>query len=171
MKRIAAILAAAVLLMAASCTPKEKPAAQLSLEQYVATLMGGEVKVAIGNLTQIDSSTFADEFARREDLFQLAVTQNEKFGKADAAAKDRQILKDLAALKESMADSVNAVAFRDYSFSLSASNQDSKMEYAEVFAAITPSGDVLCLTKDRKDLHKSTGKAIPGYMEIIKDEQ
>ena len=169
MRRIT-VLAAAALLLLASCAPKEKPAAQIAVEEYVVALMGGDVKVSVGNFTQIDSSTFADEFARREDLFQLAVTQNEKFKRKDVVEKDKKILEDLAALKESMADNLDAVAFRDYSFSLYASNEESKMEYAEAFASVTSDGEVLALTPERKDLHKSTGKAIPGYTEIIKGE-
>lgn len=133
---------------------------------------------------KIDSSTFRDEFGRRRSVFELKVEHDStlyaKFvgekKPTNAEIQRKNMLKDqgiivrLDSLAESFGDNIDDVAFYDYHFSVLAKGKTSVMKLDDAYAAITPNYEVVGLTTKKRDIHKATGKSIPGYLELIKDE-
>ena len=66
-----------------------------------------------------------------------------------------------------MGDAVNEIAYYDYKFSAIVTSGRQYAEYDDCFVSVTPQNEVLCFTRDQKDLHKATGKVLPGYSEIL----
>lgn len=134
-------------------------------------------------LELIDSTTIGVELDRRIETLNLRLKQNytleEKYrkeGKRLNAEKklqdienDRENITKAYALRESLAGSLNDVAYYDYKFSGQAKSKEAVMNYKDAYATVTPDFKVLTLSARQEDLHKGTGAAIPGYKEIFEN--
>jgi hypothetical protein len=87
--------------------------------------------------------------------------------KLEAIDKAQRVLVQLDSLEEEYGDVLDSVIFYDYRFSGEAVTKDSRFDLSEAYAAITPDGKVLSVSTDVKDIHKSTGRAIPGYVDLF----
>ena len=133
-------------------------------------------------LNLLDSTTFATEFARRIDVYNIQLDQNavrlEKYtreGKRKNAEKvfqefkrGQKILGELEAMRELMGEDTSKIAYYDYSFSgVAKLSKGRKKVFDKGFATVTPDFKVLTVAGDPKDLHKATGRVIPGYNELL----
>lgn len=139
-------------------------------------------KFRFQSLTLLDSTTFATEFARRINVYEIQLDQNaarvEKYtkqGMHQNAAKvfqeykrGQKILGELEAMREQMGDDTLKIAYYDYSFSGVARLSKGRKKVFELgYAAVTPDNRVLSVAGDPKSIHKATGLAIPGYQELL----
>lgn len=183
MKRLFyAIVAAAVL---ASCAPKQ-PADpfQAALVSEIRAQVGSDAKVAFEMFERVDSTTFGEELTYRRGIFDLRRAQNEKLFKKykaagqpnSAAAKrnainhDDEVIAGLAQMSESLAGILGDVAYYDYHFTCKVKAGNAKAEYRDYYATITPDCKVMSVENSQKTLHKSLGRVIPGYLELVKSE-
>ena len=179
MRRI--LLIAGVLLLACSCSRKE---ADPIADAIVAEMMKDidqPYKLEVDQLKLLDSTTFATEFQRRISIYEIRLDQNqarfEKYvreGKRNNATKmfqemqrDTKIFNELNVMKELMGDDTLKTAYYDYSYVYKGKVGDQKIPAQQAYATVTPDGRVLTFAGDRKDLHKATGLAIPGYRELL----
>jgi len=139
----------------------------------------------ITSLEKIDSTTFRTETERRKELFLLKQQAEEKLfqkyykeGKRQnsenhrlAMEKAKANLAFVESLEDRMADRLDDIAYYDYVFSGYSKTKDGSMTYDNVYVTITPDGEVLTMTANQKDMHKGTGKVIPGYIEGISSDQ
>ena len=138
-------------------------------------------KITVDHLQKLDSTTYATEFQRRIGIYDLRLDQNtarmEKYireGKPKNATKvfqdlqrDTKIYNELNAMKEMMGDDTLKTAYYDYSFTYSGKVGDQRIQPKQAYATVTPDGRVLTYAGDRKDIHKASGLAIPGYKELL----
>lgn len=139
------------------------------------------VTVSFESIAQVDSSTLADEIERRRDIFQLkmerqSILENrylEKKMKTNARRQHlrmEQSAKIIAGLDSIafMHDSQrNSVLYRIYFIKGKAETPEEVFPLDGFYAVLTPDGKPLAFTKDRKALHKGTGRLIPGYEEML----
>ena len=184
------LIFALVALMAAACAPKG-PTGPVA-DAVSAELMKGvgeSYTFDFSELTLIDSTTFATEFARRIDVYEKQLYQNsarlEKYtkeGKRKNAEKvfqeykrGQKILGELEAMRDMMGEDTLKVAYYDYAFSgVAKLSKGRKKVFDKGYATVTPDYRVLTVAADTKDLHKATGLVIPGYQELLdsfKDEE
>lgn len=137
---------------------------------------------AFNSLVLVDSTTFATEYARRINVYEIQLEQNaariEKYtrqGKRKNVEKvfseykrGQKILGELEAMRELMGEDTANVAYYDYAFSGTAKlPKGRKKVFDKGFATVTPDGRVLTVAGDPKDLHKATGLVLPGYQELL----
>lgn len=183
MKRLYIILAA-LGLCAAACTQAPKDPFQTALENEIIARTGEGVKVKIDIFERIDSTTFGEELAYRQEVLNLRRSQNEKLFKKyvnerkpnSAAAKrnainhDNEVIEGLARMNETLAPILGDIAYYDYHFSGKAWTKDAQSTYQDFYATITPEGKVMSIDNSRKTLHKTLGRVIPGYLELVKSD-
>ena len=130
----------------------------------------------------MDSTSLGEEYAMRTSLFEtkLAVltSQYEKYvreKKVNNAAKKKeemeetvQVQKRLADLSATLAPMSGMTVYYDCRFSAIIRGNGGMKELKDWYACITPGNEVLVYCENRKDLHKTTGKVIPGYVEALK---
>lgn len=179
MKRLF-VLACAVLALAACSQKQADPVA----DAIVAEMMKGvdqPYSLHITDLKLLDSTTFATEFQRRIGIYDTRLDQNaarlEKYMKQgmqknatlmfEALQKDTKIYNELNAMKEMMGDDTLKIAYYDYSYTYSGKVGKTRVPAQQAFAAVTPDCRVLTFVSDKRDLHKATGLAIPGYRELL----
>lgn len=167
----------------ALCACGQKPADPIA-DAIVAEMMKGidqPYKITVDRLQKLDSTTFATEFQRRISIYDIRLDQNtarmEKYireGKPKNATKvfqalqrDTKIFNELNAMKEMMGDDTLKTAYYDYSYTYSGKVGDQRIAPKQAFATVTPDGRVLTFASDRKDIHKASGLAIPGYKELL----
>ena len=170
-----------IALAVCACTPK---AADPIADAIVAEMMKDidqPYKITVDRLQKLDSTTFATEFQRRISIYDIRLDQNtarmEKYireGKPKNATKvfqalqrDTKIFNELNAMKEMMGDDTLKTAYYDYSYTYSGKVGDQRIAPKQAFATVTPDGRVLTFASDRKDIHKASGLAIPGYKELL----
>ncbi len=138
--------------------------------------------VTINFVEKIDSTTFRQEFDRRRRVFTLKrdadsdlllkyMTEGKKRNasiKSDSYKQDLVILQGLDSLEAAHSAILDDIAYYDYRFSADAKGQGLKMQFRNAFISITPDGRVISMTAERRDLHKSAGRVIPGYVELVK---
>lgn len=183
MKRLLYIVAATALL--ASCAPSQPvDPFQAALETQIKSQIGEDAKVTFELFERVDSTTFGEELSYRREVFDLRRAQNEKLFKKykaagqpnSAAAKrnainhDDEVIAGLAAMSESLADILGNVAYYDYHFSCRVKSGSAKADYRDYFATITPDCEVMSIENSRKTLHRTLGRVIPGYMELVKSD-
>ena len=66
---------------------------------------------------------------------------------------------------------MDEIADYDYVFSGRAETDSQATDFADAYASLTPNLKVIALTSERKDLHKSGGRAIPGYVQLFGKEE
>lgn len=166
-----------------SCTVEQDPIATAIGKELLKDVPEGG-KFRMDRMEKIDSSTFRTEFGRRTELFETKANADfklyndyfERGLRQNVARKladidrDRMIVDSLKVMLERMGDDADKVAFYDICFSAEASVGGASQILTDCYASVTPDGEVLCITRDRKDLHKTTGKVIPGYLELIKED-
>lgn len=183
MKRTVLISAALVLLV--SCGQKTTdPVEEAIVKEITENLQEGFTTVKIYNYELVDSTTFRQEFEHRKKAFEARRQSDEKFllqysreGKRqNAAIKQKSYIKTLSiidgldSLEMASSAILDDVAYYDYMFNGMAKGPDSSMEFTDTYVTITPDGRVMSMTSNKKDLHKSLGRVIPGYMDIVQGE-
>jgi len=68
-------------------------------------------------------------------------------------------------------DKLDSVIFRDYKFSAKAIAPTMNVDATDYYVSVTPDYQILAMTPDQKTLHKSTGRAVPGYSALFADEE
>ena len=182
MKKIFLLIFIAAALTA--CTQPKDP--QLAaLETEIANRLGEKAKVRIESFTKIDSTTFGEELKYRQEVFDLRLSQNMKLlerykqggfvnsavDKRNAINHDHEVIAGLAEMERTLEPILNNVAYYDYCFSGVARQGESKAVYKEYYASITPEGEVVSIDSNLKTLHKTLGRVIPGYLELVKGEE
>ena len=138
--------------------------------------------VNITNVEKIDSTTFRTELDRRRKAFTIKRDADSEFLlkymqegkkknasiKSESYLNDLRILQGLDSLGAALATSLDDIAYYDYRFSATAKGKDVTMQFRDAYIAITPDGRVISMTAERRDLHKSAGRVIPGYYELVK---
>ena len=183
MKNIVRILALALLCALAGCaeTPAPDPL-QDALGGYI--LHGREGTFRLDRIEKIDSTTFRTEFEHRQNVFERKLQEETKLFENyyfqnkrknadrhwEAMERTREVMKGLDSLKAGLAGRLDEVAYYDYVFSGRVDIGNRYSEFQDTFACITPEGEVITVTQDKKDLHKAGGRAIPGYVQMLKED-
>lgn len=182
MKGLLTLLPAMALL--AGCAGGGDPV-EAALRAKIADQIGDpSAKVSIYKIEKTGQATLGEELKRRKDVFQLQARQNGRLYeeymskgkprnamlKLEAIDKAQRILLQLDSLEEAYADQLDSIIFFDYKFSGKASTKDSRFDLSEAYASITPDFRVLSVSTDARDIHKSTGRAIPGYLSLFGGE-
>ena len=181
MKRVLIVALAALCLCACAEKGPEGPVADAISAELMKDVTE-PYKFVFQELTLLDSTTFATEYARRIDVYEIQLDQNadrlEKYtreGKRKNAEKvfqeykrGQKILGELEAMRDLMGDDTLNIAYYDYAFSGEAKlSKGRKMVFEKGYATITPDGRVLTIAADPKALHKATGLVLPGYQELL----
>ena len=181
-KRFILLLAGtAVLASLYSCTPKA-PADPLgaAIESELMKNTVGDYSFKFTTLERVDTTTFRQEIEKRLSSFELILRQNQNLynsyvrqnkklnaeRKAASVELDKQMIEHLTDLKENMLQQDN-VAFYSYKFVAKGKSGDNSFDTGEVYAAVTPDGRVIAMSKELKELKKLTGKVLPGYSDIL----
>lgn len=183
MKRTLALLLAALALTACGSKFDKDPVAQALTAHILASAPQG-CQFTLTDLQKVDSTTFATEFERREEVFKRQIEKNEELYvryKTDGQPKNAslklqamkngvRILMGIDSLRKAMGADLSQTAYYDYRFSGHLTKGRQSVDYDEWWFTLTPAGEVLVVVSDPKDLHKSGGMAIPGYRELLKGE-
>ncbi|MBR5736756.1 MAG: hypothetical protein IKX60_08210 [Bacteroidales bacterium] len=175
------MLAAAFVTACKSSAPDPVAAA---IEAAAMKDVTGDYNFRITSLEKIDSTTFRTEFEHRKDVFRLKQQTEEKLywkyygeSKPKTAESHRQAMEKAKVnldlmdyLENEMADRLDSVAYYDYVFSGYSETGEGRINYNNVYTAITPDFEVLTMTSNHRDLHKGTGRVIPGYVEGVSAE-
>ena len=183
MKTIAKTLALALLCALAGCAEAPAPdPLQDVLGGYI--IRGREGTFRLDRIEKVDSTTFRTEFEHRQNVFGLKLREETRLyndyvrqGKprnaarhSDAILRTREVMQGLDSLKAGLAGRLDEVAYYDYVFSGRVDIGNRYSEFQDAFACITPEGEVITVTQDKKDLHKAGGRAIPGYVQMLKED-
>lgn len=181
---MSALCCAAALSMISCDGNKVEDPALTAIKARVAASVGEGASVRINSFEKVDSVTYGQELEYRKNLFErkLEKTQelydkyvgkhmvNNAKKKAEEIAMTRQIIEGLRTVEDNIKDSIDVVAYYDYKFSGSASNKVSEIQFDEYYASVSTSGEVLYLQGSQRGLHRTNGRILPGYMEILKGE-
>ena len=174
---------AASLLLLASCGGKTSDPVHEAIKGEIMGNMDQQFSdVSIIKVEMIDSTTYRTELDRRKNAFALKrdadsnllikyMTEGKRKNaeiKTESYRKDLVILQGLDSLEVALADILDDVAYYDYRFSADAKGQGMNMQFRNAYISITPDGRVISMTSERSDLHKSAGRVIPGYLELLK---
>lgn len=184
MKRLFIILAVAGL-CAVACKQAPKDPFQVALENEILARVGSDAKVKIDVFERVDSTTFGKELDYRQEVFALRRSQNEKLFKKykagglpnsasarrNAINHDNEVIEGLAKMEETLAPILGDIAYYDYHFSGKAWTKTAQSTYQDFYATITPEGKVMSIDNSKKTLHKTLGRVIPGYMELVKSDE
>ena len=184
MKRTILLLTAALVLTACGGGKFAGDPVAEALTSHILSLYPEGYQFQLTDLQKVDSTTYATEFDRREDIFKRQVTKNEELYvrfRTDGQPKNAQlklqamkngvrILMGLDSLRRTMEADLEKTAYYDYRFSGHLTKGRQSLDYDGWWFTITPAGEVLVVVRDQKDLHKSGGLAIPGYRELLKGE-
>lgn len=181
MKKVFLLALAALMVCACAKKGPEGPVAD-AISSELMKDVNEPYQFEFHELTLLDSTDFATEFARRIDVYEIQLNQNaarlEKYtreGKRKNAEKvfqeykrGQKILNELEAMRDLMGDDTLNVAYYDYAFSGEAKlSKGRKKVFDKGFATVTPDFRVLTVAGAQKDLHKATGLVIPGYQELL----
>ncbi|MBQ7640670.1 MAG: hypothetical protein IJS91_06765 [Bacteroidales bacterium] len=183
MKRTLTLLLATLVLAACGSKFDKNPIAQALTAHILASNPAG-CQFMLTDLKLVDSTTFATEFDRREEVFKRQIEKNEELyvryktdGQPKNAALKLQAMKNgvrilmgIDSLRRSMEANLSQTAYYDYRFSGHLTKGRQSADYDGWWFTLTPSGEVLVVVSDRKDLHKTGGKAIPGYLDLLKGD-
>ena len=183
MRRIVKVLILSALCSFAVCCGKKADPLQETLGAYI--LRGQEGIFTLYRIEKIDSTTFRTEFERRQYVFDLKLEEETNLyesyiiqGKPknaarhlDAIQRTHEVLKGLDSLRTAMDGRMDEIAYYDYVFSGQSVIGDETTNYLSAYASITPALEVIALTAKQKDLHKSGGRAIPGYLQMVKSDE
>lgn len=180
MKKIL-IIAAVALLSVACNSSKEKDPVSLAIEQKLMKDVAGDYQFNISQIAKVDSTLLSTELDRRQEVFELKIkAEKERYEMylsknmkqnaqkhLESMKKAERNLQFIKETRERLAERLDEIAYYDYLFSGSSKVDGQTTKYENVYFTITPSGEILSVTAKLRDLHKSTGKVIPGYLEYI----
>ena len=183
MHRFLTILVTA-LAVVTSCNNKTPDPVAAAIEAAAMKDTEGDYSFRIYDLAKIDSTTFRTEFERRRDVFRLKQQTEEKLywrynaeGKPKTSESHRQAmekakvnLETMDYLEKEIGARIDDIAYYDYVFSGYSETKEGRMTYDKVYVTVTPDYEVLTMTANQRDLHKGTGRVIPGYIETISAE-
>ena len=169
----------------AACADKSKDPHLLALENEIISRLGEGTNVTIEVFTRIDSTTFGEELKYRREVFDLRLQQNmrllEKYkagglvnsavAKRNAINHDHEVIAGLAEMERTLEPILGNVAYYDYCFSGTAKKKGAKSVYKDYYVSITPEGEVVSIDSNPKTLHKTLGRLIPGYLELVKNDE
>ena len=178
--RTSIIFAAAIVLLA-SCAKPADPVREAIKGEIMGNMSQGFTSVEVTSVEKIDSTTFRTELGRRRKAFETKrdvdsdylvkyMTEGKKRNaelKSESYRKDLLILNGLDSLEAALSAILDDIAYYDYRFCASARGDGMKMQFRDAFVSITPDGRVISMTADQRDLHKSAGRVIPGYLELV----
>ena len=176
------ILFISVLLLAACGGSKTDPVREAIKGEIMGNMSQDFTGVEIFSVEKIDSTTFRTELDRRKKAFttkrdadsELLLKYMQEGKRRNAAIKndsyknDLRILQGLDSLGTVHAAILDDVAYYDYRFNAKAKGKDVTMQFRDAYISITPDGKVISMAAERRDLHKSAGRVIPGYYELVK---
>ena len=176
------VTAAAVVTSCNNSTPDPVAAA---IEAAAMKGEEGDYSFRISNLAKVDSTTFRTELEHRKDVFRVKQQAEEKLylkytneHKPKTAESHRLAMEKAVAnlafvegLEQQLAARLDDIAYYDYVFSGYSQTAEGRMTYDNVYVTVTPACEVLTMTANAKDLHKGTGRVIPGYLEGISSEE
>ena len=163
----------------ASCGGKAPNPFQDALGAYI--LQGQAGSFELYRIEKIDSTTFRTEFERRQNVLHRKMEEETALygsytmqGKPRNAARHWEAiqhtdaaLKGLDSLRTVLEDRLDEIAYYDYVFSAQSVIGEETTNYLNAYASMTPALEVIALCSDRRDLHKSGGRAIPGYLQLL----
>lgn len=183
MKKFTAYILAACTMAAFSCSRAPGDPAEAFITQAIREAVTGEVTKVVYNQhpVLVDSVTFAQELENRRKIFQKKSEINWRYydgfsskgnitkaeEKLQAIAKDNASLAALEALEVMIKDTLDCIAYYDYEFAAVVKTKDNDVELIPGYACMTPKGEMLTLTTDKKLRHRNIGKVIPGYLDAI----
>lgn len=175
-------LAKALLLcaLAAGCAKTPDPL-QEALSAHI--LRGREGTFRLYGIEKVDSTTFRTEFEHRQDVFELKLQEETKLFENyyfqnkrknadrhwEAMERTREVMKGLDSLRTAMEGRMDEIAYYEYRFSGRAETGSEAVEFKDTYVSMTPALEVITMSTDRKDLHKTGGRAIPGYIDMLGD--
>jgi hypothetical protein len=176
------ILFVSVLLLAACGGSKTDPVREAIKGEIMGNMSQDFTGLEIFSVEKIDSTTFRTELDRRKKAFttkrdadsELLLKYMQEGKRRNAAIKndsyknDLRILQGLDSLGTVHAAILDDVAYYDYRFNAKAKGKDVTMQFRDTYISITPDGKVISMAAERRDLHKSAGRVIPGYYELVK---
>ena len=183
-KVLPAVIAAALLAVACTSGKYSGDKAAQALEAHLSASVDAPLKLDIRSLELTDSVSLATEFGRRTEIFQKRREKNEELYikyksqglqknsalKLEAVESDMTILKMLERM-QSEAESLGLLdktAYYIYRFTAAAKAGGKSTMYDNCYFSITPSGEVIAIGRQLRDISRSGGLAIPGYRELIK---
>ena len=172
------------LVVVTSCNNKAPDPVAAAIEASAMQGTESDYTFRFTSLAKIDSTTFRTEFEHRKDVFRLKQQTEEKLylryvneHKPKTAESHRQAMEKAKAnlelmdyLESEMAGRLDDVAYYDYVFSGYSQTKEARTTYDNVYVTITPDYEVLTMTSNQKDMHKGTGRVIPGYIEGVSAE-
>ena len=182
MKKIIIFAAALVLV---SCGQKKVDPVKEAVTRYIIDNSSQVIaEVRFNTFEKVDSTTFRQEFDHRKKAFEARRASDEKFvikymneGKRKNAALKTESFKNtlriiarLDSLEKVSSDILDEVAYYDYKFSGQARGKSGSTDFVDTYLTITPDLKVMSMTSNPKDLHKSLGRVIPGYLEAVEGE-
>ena len=184
MKRL--VLLSALLPLLLSCGGRTPDPVHEAIKGEIMGNMSQEfTDVTIHLVEKIDSTTFRTELEHRKDVFRVKQQAEEKLylkysneHKPKTAESHRLAMEKAVAnlafvegLEQQLAARLDDIAYYDYVFSGYSQTSEGRMTYDNVYVTVTPACEVLTMTANAKDLHKGTGRVIPGYLEGITSEE
>lgn len=172
-------------MLLASCGGKAPSPVETALNAAIAENLGQELKsVSYASLDKIDSTTFGQELEKRRAVLEQKVKSEEELyvkyktqGKStnagiklEAVNKAKASLVRLDSLALTLSDKMDEVAYFDYTFTAAVKGVEKDVTFKDAWALITPDLKVLGLATSQKSVHKGSGKVIPGYVEMLKED-
>lgn len=142
------------------------------------------VPIHVETATRTDSTTYIKELDRRRGIYELRIIQNRdraaKYTKQnmpknarimrEAILKDYKIIAGLDSIRQAMGPDTLGIAYYDYEFEYcTADEKGNKTKPKKAYATMRPDRSVLTWAPKHRDLHKTTGLAIPGYRKLLDD--
>ena len=92
--------------------------------------------------------------------------------KYKAIESDKRIIEALAKMAEELGAKAGEIAYYDYHFSGKAETADKLTEFTDYYACIAAEDNaILSMENSTKGLHKTLGRVLPGYINLVKGEE
>ena len=180
--------------MAVSCTSSPSGAAVASPEEQAvrAWLLArvaesrpgddaGKTVLTFESFRCIDTVTFAEEVFTRRRIQEVKMEKELEFRadyrsrgmRTNARRKDssiahcRAVIEGLDSIALSRMAQKDSVLYRDFYVVGTAETGSSVLRFDPVYVCIGADGQVAASSGNRPDLHKTMGKSIPGYLEML----
>lgn len=177
----AGMLAVAVTMFLVACSGPVPPD---PVAEAIGRVVRSETKIPvhIESATKVDSTTVAKELSRRRGIYELKIYQDSNFRqkyisqgmivnarrKMASIEKARRIISGLDSIRSRLGADTSRIAYYDYEFEFcTADDKGNKTKPKKAYATVTPERRVLTWSQDRRDIHKASGLAIPGYRELL----
>lgn len=185
MKKIVFVLSLFLALVSCGNKSGSDDPVEASLKAFLVEKYPEFESISFDAVEAVDTAYFDDELIRREKLFALRMKQDDALYKKfvqegkqknaqlryDNLLQDIRIKNGLDSIRASMGDSVNDIAFIIFQFSGSAVGGDKTTYFKKTLAAVTPDYEVINIAPKRNELLKATGRVIPGYRQLLKNDE